>query len=184
MIGRPLNGVVLRLTRFSDTSLIVTWLSQEEGKIKTAARGARRPSSPFAGKLDLFHWCELLVLPTKRSEIQTLKETRVIEDFAGIRRRYANMLAAAYFAECVDETIELEHPVPEIFDLLIRAYRYLNGSEIDASTVTFFEAELGHLLGIGSESRQLTADSLRSHLGRALKTHQELSDQIGRRHRR
>ena len=174
MIGRPLNGVVLRLTRFADTSLIVTWLSQEEGKIKTAARGARRSASPFAGKLDLFHWCELLVLPTKRSEIQTLKETRVIEDFAGIRRRYANMLAAAYFAECVDETIELEHPVPEIFDLLIRAYRYLNGGEIDAAAVTFFEAELGHLLGIGSESRRLTADSLRSQLGRALGTHQRL----------
>ena len=174
MIGRPLNGVVLRLTRFAETSLIVTWLTQEEGKIKTAARGARRPASPFAGKLDLFHWCELLVLPTKRSEIQTLKETRVIEDFADIRRSYANTLAAAYFAECVDETTELEHPVPEIFELLIRAYRYLNGAEIDASGVTFFEAELGDLLGIGGESRRVTAENLRSHLGRAVKTHQEL----------
>jgi DNA repair protein RecO (recombination protein O) len=174
MIGRPLNGVVLRLNRFAETSLIVTWLSQEEGKIKTAARGARRPASPFAGKLDLFHWCELLVLPTKRSEIQTLKETRVIEDFAGIRRSYANTLAAAYFAECVDETTELEHPVPEIFELLVRAYRYLNETGVDAAAVTFFEAELGQLLGIGGESRRLTAASLQSHLGRALETHEEL----------
>ena len=46
-------GTVLRLTKLGDTSWIVHWCTAEFGWIKTVAKGARTPRSPFAGKLDL-----------------------------------------------------------------------------------------------------------------------------------
>jgi DNA repair protein RecO (recombination protein O) len=48
------HGIVIRLTKLTETSLIVHWCTREAGLLKTVAKGARRPKSPFAGKLDLF----------------------------------------------------------------------------------------------------------------------------------
>ena len=46
-------GLILRTRRLTETSLIVHWLTAEEGRVATVAKGALRPKSPFRGKLDL-----------------------------------------------------------------------------------------------------------------------------------
>jgi len=52
-------GLILRTRPLTDTSLIVHWLTPEFGRLATVAKGARRPKSPFAGKLDLFYLADL-----------------------------------------------------------------------------------------------------------------------------
>ena len=39
------RGTIIRLTKLTDTSLIVHWMSEEAGLIKTVAKGARRAKS-------------------------------------------------------------------------------------------------------------------------------------------
>ena len=48
------EGIVLRKQPVTESSLIVTWFTREHGKLKTLAKGARRPKGPFQGKIDLF----------------------------------------------------------------------------------------------------------------------------------
>ena len=112
MTAETLHAILLRRTRFSETSLIVSWFSQEQGKLKTVAKGALRSKSGFAGKLDLFFQCELSISWSRRSELHSLREVVLIEPFAGIRSDYRNTLAAGYFLELVEETTEPEHPEP------------------------------------------------------------------------
>ena len=40
------EAILTRLTKLTDTSLIVHWFTAEAGLIKTVAKGARRPKSP------------------------------------------------------------------------------------------------------------------------------------------
>ena len=47
------HGIILRTRPLTETSLIVHWLTPELGRLATVAKGARRPKSPFAGKLDM-----------------------------------------------------------------------------------------------------------------------------------
>ncbi|MEI9894387.1 MAG: recombination protein O N-terminal domain-containing protein [Chthoniobacter sp.] len=47
-------ALLLRKTKLTETSLIVTWFTEAHGKIQTVAKGARQPKSRFAGLLDLF----------------------------------------------------------------------------------------------------------------------------------
>ena len=68
-------AILLRRTRLSDTSWIVTWLTQADGRLKTAARGARRPRSPFAGKLDLFFLDDISFAPSRKSDLHVLRPT-------------------------------------------------------------------------------------------------------------
>jgi hypothetical protein len=47
----PTRAIAIRLTRLTETSLIVHWFTEGHGLIKTVAKGARSPKSAFAGKL-------------------------------------------------------------------------------------------------------------------------------------
>jgi DNA repair protein RecO (recombination protein O) len=162
-----MHGVLLRKIRFSDTSLIITWFTDARGKIKTIAKGALRPKSPFVGRLDLFFNCDLLLSLARKSEIHTLREVSVLQPFDGIRRNYVNTAVASYFVELIEEVTELDHPVTEIYNLLLRAFGYLDASAPNAKTITFFESELCKCMGLqGNGSRVPAAERIVEAFGR------------------
>ena len=78
-------AILLRKTKFSETSLIVTWFTEAHGKIKTVAKGARQPKSKFAGGLDLFFDCEIQFARSRKSELHILREVALREPHAGMR---------------------------------------------------------------------------------------------------
>lgn len=141
-------AVLLRRTKLTETSLIVTWFSREFGKLKTVAKGARRPGSPFAGKLDLFYQCEIQLVRSRRSELHTLKELRLLNPFEGIRRGYAATRMASYFAELIDLVTEPEHADPLIYDLAVRAFAFLNTQPPSKRALLHFESEITRILGL------------------------------------
>src|SRR6266705_2482495 len=63
------EAILLRKRRFSDTSLIVSWCTESLGCVQTIAKGARRPKSPFAGKLDLFFEAEISIVRGRKSDL-------------------------------------------------------------------------------------------------------------------
>ena len=145
------RGIVIRLTKLGDTSLIVHWCTQEAGLMKTVAKGARRPKSPFAGKLDLFVEADLVWVPSRKSELHILKEVDVTDFRAELRRSYADTVLAAYFGQLLEQVVEREHPVPELFDLLRRALDYLTTEHAERKALLQYERRLAELLGVGHE---------------------------------
>jgi DNA repair protein RecO (recombination protein O) len=162
--AETVSAILLRRIRFSETSLILTWFGYETGKIKAIAKGALRQGSAFAGKIDLFFRCDLTISRSRKSEIHTLRELVVVEPFLNIRTNYLSTLAASYFTELVEEATELEHPEPEIYDLLRRGLNYLERERPTLRAIVFFEAELAKVLGIQmtkqSESSRQLVESL------------------------
>jgi DNA repair protein RecO (recombination protein O) len=144
-------AILLRRTRLSDTSWIVTWLTQDGGRLKTVAKGARRPRSPFAGKLDLFFLEEISYSVSRKSDLHALREVALIEPFIGLRADFLRTELAAYFVELIELVTEPEHPVPELFDLVLRAFRYLDTGQPSMKALLHFESELVRLLGIHGE---------------------------------
>jgi len=144
-------AILLRRTRFSDTSLIITWLTRDAGKLKTMARGALGKKSAFAGALDLFFETEIIWVHSRRSEIHPLREAALLEPFEGLRRDYTRVEMASYFVELLELTVEPEHPVPELYDLLHRALAYLETATPNRRALLHFERELARHLGIHTE---------------------------------
>ena len=143
-------GTVIRLTKLTESSLIVHWCTAEAGLIKTVAKGARRQKGAFSGKLDLFVEAELVWSPAKHGELHTLKEVDVFQFREGLRASYAQTLAATYFAQLIEVAVEPQSAVPEIEDLLKRGLGYLE-KQADLRAVRHFEKELGRLLGVSAE---------------------------------
>lgn len=142
------SAILLRRTLLTDTSLIITWLTEAHGKLKTVAKGARRPKSPFAGKLDLFFNAEILLARSRKSELHILKEVALRNPFEGLRENYRRTQLAAYCVELIELVTEPEHPVPELYALLLRALTYLSTGEANKRALLHFESELVRLLGI------------------------------------
>ncbi len=144
------SGIVLKLTKLTDTSLIVTWFTRDSGKLKTVAKGARRPKSPFLGKLDLFYLDDLTFIHSRRSELHILKECGVTEAFPNLREDFSTMARASYLCELADATTEAEHPVAKVFEALAEGLRQLATSEEGAAgeiAVRQFELALFEALG-------------------------------------
>lgn len=141
-------AILLRKTRFSDTSLIVTWFTKDLGKIKTIAKGALRPKSRFAGTLDLFFDCEISIARSTRSELHTLREAMLNDPREGLRREYRSVALASYFVELIEITTEPEHPAPELYDLLLRAFAHLDVKPATQRALLHFERELARMMGI------------------------------------
>ena len=147
------NAILLRKRKLSDTSLIISWCTESLGSIETVARGARRPKSVFAGKLDLFFEAEIQFKRSRKSTLHTLTESVLRQPFAGIRANYLRTQAASYFVELVEIGTEPEHPAPELFHLLRRALAYLDQHDANRRAVHHFEKELARLAGVHDDAR-------------------------------
>ncbi|MCH7225993.1 DNA repair protein RecO [Haloferula sp. A504] len=158
------DGILVRLTKLTDTSFIVHWFTEDAGLIKTVAKGARRPKSPFAGKLDLFFSSEVHWTRARRGELHTLREAEPRHLREGIRRDYKSALLAGYFCRLLETAVEREHPEPALHDLLRRGLDHVDTSGASAKALRHFESELARLLGLGREKRQ-AAPALREALG-------------------
>ncbi len=142
------HALLLRKTKLTETSLIVTWFTAEHGLIKTVAKGARNPKSRFAGGLDLFFDCEIQFLRSRRSELHILRETLLRDPHEGLRTNHERVALAAYFVELLELVTESGHPAPELHDLLARAFGFLNMNPASRRPLLHFETELARLLGI------------------------------------
>ncbi len=142
------TAILLRKRKLSDTSLIVHWCTSSFGCVQTVAKGARRPKSPFAGKLDLFFEAEIQVVRSRKSNLHTLREVALTNPFPGIRESYPRMQAASYFVELIEICTESDHHEPELFALLQRAFGYLTANDPTRRAVSHFETELARIAGV------------------------------------
>ena len=173
------TAILLRKTKLSDTSLIITWFTEAHGKLKTVAKGARRPRSPFAGKLDLFFEAEISFARSKRSELHTLREVALRNPRKGLRKEYPRVQLASYFVELLELVTESDHDSPELYDLLKRGLDYLDSHSANKRAMLHFEAELSRLLGIHDTQEKNPAHAIGRVHGRLPAGRQELFKNLG-----
>lgn len=141
------TGIILRTRPLTETSLIVQWLSPEHGRIDTVAKGARRNKSPFRGKLDLFFEAAFTFVPSRRSELHTLREAGVLDTHPALRTDLARLQLASYAVMLIEQTTEKQTPLPEFHELLRGFLKNLAAHPAEPKLVLAFELQLLSLLG-------------------------------------
>src|SRR5437660_12777395 len=112
------RGLILRLYPLTETSLIVRWLTPTFGRMSTVAKGARRPKSPFSGKLDLFYLADFSFSRSRRSELHTLREVNLRETHSALRQELGYLKQASYCAMLVEQATETDTPWHAVLDLV------------------------------------------------------------------
>ena len=156
------TGLVLRTYPLTESSLIVHWLTREQGRIATVAKGARRARSTFRGKVDLFFSAEFLFVRSRRSELHTLKELRVIDTHPRLRQDLSWLRRAAYGAALIEQATEADSPLPEVFELFSDFLDAIPAASSLVPVLTF-EVKLLDLLGLAPDvkAEELSAGARR-----------------------
>jgi recombinational DNA repair protein (RecF pathway) len=87
--------------------------------------------------------------------MHTLREVKLIEAHLGLRRSYANLLAAQYFVALIETITEAGTPVEEEFQLFAKALAYLCETDVSWRAVERFEQRILTLAGIARADRDL-----------------------------
>ena len=141
------HGIILRTRPLTETSLIVNWLTPDLGRIATVAKGARRPKSPFAGKLDLFYTADFSFTRSRSSELHNLREVKLHATRSRLREDMGKFQQAAYATACIEQATETETPLPEIFKLVEGFLNFLGANP--ATPQNIFALELKFLRELG-----------------------------------
>lgn len=148
------TGLILRTRPLTETSLIVCWLTPEFGRLSTVAKGARRPKSPFRGKLDLFYLAEFSFSRSRRSELHVLSEVALRKTHSRLRQELVPLRQMAYAAALVEQATETETPLPGIFELLHSFLVYLCAQPARAESVLAYELKFLGELGLQPDFTQ------------------------------
>lgn len=127
----PVRAMVLRKTKLGETDLILTLLAQDGRQIRSVAKGARKPTSSFAARLDVF--CEADLLMVKGKSLDIVKEARLVKAHPGVRE---DMEHAAAAAPAIDLMARLSQPdlaSPKLYALTSSALDRMEESDPSAA---------------------------------------------------
>lgn len=113
----PINddAIVLRTADFSETSMVVTFYTRENGKISCLAKGARRLKNPFDTALDAMNVCRILYYPKNGDVLQLVTEAKLSERFRCDST--TAIYAGFHVMQLLNHFTENFHPQIALFDL-------------------------------------------------------------------
>lgn len=126
MTALKTQAIVLRNRRFSESSLVVTLLSRDHGRLDVLAKGCRREKSPLFGHLDLYQKEEVLVLKRPMAGLDLLIEAAFADEHAGLRFLPSAFAAAGFLADLVCEAVLPGENQRELYATLSGAFAILS----------------------------------------------------------
>lgn len=139
------TGVVLRTYRLGEADRIVVLLTEEHGKVRSVAKGVRRTSSKFGGRLEPMSHVALL-LWRGRGELGVINQVEVVDHFRPVREDLERVAGGLSMLEVADQLAQEGHPDPGLYRMLVGALRALGDPRHDPAMVppAFFWRALSH----------------------------------------
>ncbi len=157
MSSEQTKAIVLRTVEYSETSLIVTLLTHDLGRVSAIAKGARRPKGPFEGALDLLAVCRVVVIRKRAGTLDLLTEAKLLRRFRGAERSLERTYAGYYLAEMLRLVTEEHDPQADLYELTIRTLQEIDGSGDVATSLAYFDAQWLRLAGLHPRTDRCTS---------------------------
>ena len=97
--------LVLRKTKLGESDLILSLLAQDGSQIRAVAKGARKPTSQFSSRLELYSQADVLLAQGRSLDI--VKEARLVAGNAALRESMELAACAAPIVELLDRITQL-----------------------------------------------------------------------------
>jgi len=138
------RAIILRSHRWGDADRIVTFFSHDLGKIRGAARGARRMKTRFGGVLEPFGIVDVTLFQKSPDALGQISQIDLVKTFKAVREDLSVMAAAARMVRMVEMITADRDPNPEIYAALVYGLETLLPDRDLALTTLLFQI---HVLG-------------------------------------
>lgn len=147
MIDRT-QAIVLRVFPYSETSMVVNWLTPSDGRLTSLVKGGYRPRSPFLGQIDLFYTCEILYYHRPGRPLHILKECSPTAYRPRFRHDWRACATASYLADLVYRISPDQAHHGGLFEFLDGALDHLQLQGGSPAFLFWCEIQLLSLLGL------------------------------------
>jgi len=150
-------AITLKSRKWGDADRIVTCYTQEIGKIRGVARGARRQKSRLGAALEPLTICQLNLFEKSGDSLYRISQVDLVEPFVRFREDLTLMAAAARMANVVAAVTPEGDPDLQLFDTLEQGLYSLAESADPALTALLFQIRLLGLTGFRPQTEHCTA---------------------------
>jgi DNA repair protein RecO (recombination protein O) len=142
------EAIVLKSMKYRDTSKIVTFYSQEYGKLKGIAKGARTAKNKFGSSLEPMSRSMLVIYKKEHRDLHLISQCDAIDSFKNLTEDLDRMTTALSVIELMNQVTHEEERNPALFALLVETLSALNSSSKNYSSYLHaFRLRLASLFG-------------------------------------
>lgn len=120
------RAIALKSINLSESDRLVTFMTENYGKVKCVAKGARKVKNQFWGALEPMSLIHLIYFGKEHQSLYRLNHSDIIESFQTIRDDFDKLYTGVYFIDLIDAMILEGHREPKVFGLLYQALAALN----------------------------------------------------------
>jgi len=151
------KGIVLRVTKYGDTSVILSAYTELFGLQQYIVKGVRTTSKKGANKAVYYQPAAILqmeVYHTPIKQLQMLKEVNWDYIYQNVYSDVIRNAVATYIVEVLQQTLQPE-PHPELFYLIEDTFKQLDkgGSALASNLSIYFLIHLTETLGFGLQGK-------------------------------
>jgi DNA repair protein RecO (recombination protein O) len=145
------SAIVLRTYKLGEADRIVVMVSAQHGQVRAVAKGARKPTSRFGGRLEMPTHVDIQ-LYEGRSELHTVSQVATIDHFRTIRDDLDRVGKAYALCEVIDQFSRGRHEDSDghLYRMLLGALRVLAAGD-SALLVPAFHLKLLAAEGLGPQ---------------------------------
>jgi DNA repair protein RecO (recombination protein O) len=141
------DAIVIRSLSYGESDKIITFFTQDFGKMKGIAKGARRSRKRFQNALELFSHIRLIFFDREEMGLIRAEGCDLLRSFSRIREDLKKIYYGHYFLELVNEMTGEREANPATFDLLLSSLSMLDEREVQEDMLRIFEARMLSLFG-------------------------------------
>jgi DNA repair protein RecO (recombination protein O) len=117
------RGIVLRTYKSGEADRIVVFLTENNGKVRSIAKGVRKTRSKFGGRLEPL---SLLDVQFHRGrDLDIVNQVETVDSTHNVFGDLDSMTEAIAVLEAVDQLVPDREPVPHLYRMLVGARRTL-----------------------------------------------------------
>ena len=120
------RALVIKSINLSESDRLVTFMTENHGKVKCVAKGARKIKNQFWGALEPMSLIHLIYFGKEHQSLFRLNHSDIIESFQTIRDDFDKLYTGVYFLDLLDAMILEGHREKKIFTLLYQSLAALN----------------------------------------------------------
>ena len=154
MPARVSEAFVLRTYPFQEGDLIVSFFTRDQGKLRGAAKRARKPKGPFGSALERLSQVRATYYQRENVELVRLESTELIQTQFSLFSSYEAGIALDYISEVSDQLLPPAEPNERFFRLIsavLADLRSVPADQLPAAmwrAVTYFTFWAVRLAGI------------------------------------
>lgn len=150
------NAIVLKKQPFNEADEIITFFSQEAGKVRGLAKSVKLPKSKLQNSLQSLFFLQITLASSRQTSLKKIIKTQIIETFPNIRQNLQAAKAVFFVLELMLKGTADEHKNLKLFQLFLDFLFFCDQNNLSKNLMemALLKFKIGFLENSGLSVRQ------------------------------